>query len=72
MVRLSTQTAMARLRLSGCATGSDHLDIDPGGVRLDDSIAGAALIGMRVRAARGGDARKPNARRAAAGCGGGA
>ena len=53
MVRISTQTAMAELILSGCTTSSDHLYIYPNGCRLDDSIEGAEEIGMRFHAARG-------------------
>src|SRR5512147_2789644 len=53
MVRVSTQVAMAELLLSGCTTTSDHLYLFPNGVRLDDSIEGAALAGMRFTATRG-------------------
>ncbi len=53
MVRVSTQTAMAELILSGCTTSSDHLYIYPNGCRLDDSVEAAAGIGMRFHASRG-------------------
>ena len=53
MIRVSTQTAMAELILSGCTTSSDHLYIYPNGCRLDDSIEAAAGIGMRFHASRG-------------------
>ncbi len=53
MIRVSTQTAMAELLLSGCTTSSDHLYLFPNGSRLDDSIEAAADIGMRFHAARG-------------------
>ncbi len=53
MIRISTQTAMAELLLSGCTTSSDHLYLYPNGCRLDDSIVGAEQIGMRFHAARG-------------------
>jgi 8-oxoguanine deaminase len=53
MIRISTQTAMAELLLSGCTTSSDHLYIYPNGVRLDDSIEAAREIGMRFTATRG-------------------
>jgi cytosine/adenosine deaminase-related metal-dependent hydrolase len=53
MVRVSTQTAMAELMLSGCTTTSDHLYLYPNGARLDDAIEAADTMGMRFHAARG-------------------
>lgn len=53
MIRVSTQTAMAELMLSGCTTTSDHLYLFPNGSRLDDSIEAADAMGMRFHAARG-------------------
>ena len=53
MIRVSTQTAMAEMLLSGATTTSDHLYLYPNGSRLDDSIDGAHAIGMRFHAARG-------------------
>ncbi len=53
MVRVSTQTAMAELILSGCTTSSDHLYTFPNGSRLDDSIESAEQVGMRFHASRG-------------------
>lgn len=53
MIRVSTQTAMAELLLSGCTTTSDHLYIFPNGCRLDDSIEAARAVGMRFHASRG-------------------
>ena len=53
MIRVSTQTAMAELLLSGCTTSSDHLYVFPNGCRLDDSIEAARTMGMRFHATRG-------------------
>ncbi|MEO7841002.1 MAG: 8-oxoguanine deaminase [Anaerolineales bacterium] len=49
----STQTALAELALSGCTTASDHLYLFPNGSKLDDEIAAAQEIGLRLQAARG-------------------
>ncbi len=50
---ISTQTALAELALSGCTTASDHLYLFPNGSRLDDEIAGAREVGLRLQASRG-------------------
>lgn len=52
-IRISTQTALAELALSGCTTASDHLYLFPNGSRLDDEIEAAAEIGLRLHASRG-------------------
>lgn len=52
-IRISTQTALAELALSGCTTASDHLYIFPNGSRLDDEIHAAREVGLRLHASRG-------------------
>ena len=52
-VRISTQTALAELALSGCTTASDHLYIFPNGARLDDEILAGREVGLRLHASRG-------------------
>jgi len=52
-IYISTQTALAELALSGCTTASDHLYLFPNGSRLDDEIAAALEIGIRLQASRG-------------------
>lgn len=49
----STQTALTELALSGCTTASDHLYLFPNGSKLDDEIAAALEIGVRLHASRG-------------------
>ncbi len=50
---VSTQTALAELALSGCTTASDHLYLFPNGSSLDDEIAAAKEVGLRLQASRG-------------------
>jgi cytosine/adenosine deaminase-related metal-dependent hydrolase len=50
---VSTQTALAELALSGCTTASDHLYLFPNGSKLDDEIAAAGTLGVRLQASRG-------------------
>jgi cytosine/adenosine deaminase-related metal-dependent hydrolase len=52
-IRISTQTALAELALSGCTTASDHLYLFPNGSRLDDEIEAASSVGIRLHASRG-------------------
>jgi 8-oxoguanine deaminase len=50
---ISTQTALSELALSGCTTASDHLYLFPNGSKLDDEIAAAQSVGLRIQASRG-------------------
>lgn len=52
-IRISTQTALSELALSGCTTASDHLYLFPNGSKLDDEIEAAKEIGIRLHASRG-------------------
>jgi cytosine/adenosine deaminase-related metal-dependent hydrolase len=52
-IRISTQTALAELALSGCTTASDHLYLFPNGSKLDDEIEAAGSVGIRLHASRG-------------------
>jgi len=52
-IYISTQTALSELALSGCTTASDHLYLFPNGSSLDDEIAGAKEVGIRLHASRG-------------------
>jgi cytosine/adenosine deaminase-related metal-dependent hydrolase len=52
-IRISTQTALVELALSGCTTASDHLYLFPNGSKLDNEIEAAAQIGLRLHASRG-------------------
>jgi cytosine/adenosine deaminase-related metal-dependent hydrolase len=52
-IYISTKTALTELALSGCTTASDHLYLFPNGSKLDDEIAAAKEIGLRLHASRG-------------------
>ena len=52
-LRISATLGLAELALSGCTMSSDHLYLFPNGGRLDDSIEGAAAVGIRFHATRG-------------------
>lgn len=52
-IRISTQTALSELALSGCTTASDHLYLFPNGSSLDDEIEAAQEVGLRLHASRG-------------------
>jgi cytosine/adenosine deaminase-related metal-dependent hydrolase len=52
-VRISTQTALAELALSGCTAASDHLYLFPNGSHLDDEIHAGREVGLRLHASRG-------------------
>jgi cytosine/adenosine deaminase-related metal-dependent hydrolase len=52
-IRISTQTALSELALSGCTTSSDHLYLFPNGSSLDDEIEAAGSVGLRLHASRG-------------------
>ena len=52
-IRISTQTALAELALTGCTTASDHLYLFPNGSSLDDEIEATQAIGVRLHASRG-------------------
>jgi len=52
-IRISTQTALAELALSGCTTAADHLYLFPNGSRLDDEIEAGSSVGLRLHASRG-------------------
>lgn len=49
----SARLVLAELVLSGCTTACDHLYLFPNGATLDDEIAAARELGVRLHACRG-------------------
>jgi len=52
-IHVSAALGLAELALTGCSLSSDHLYLYPNGARLDDSIAAAQELGVRLLATRG-------------------
>jgi len=52
-IRISTQTALSELALSGCTSASDHLYLFPNESSLDDEILAGQEVGLRLHASRG-------------------
>lgn len=49
----AVRLGLAELALSGCTTTADHLYLYPNGARIDDAVAAARAVRVRLHAARG-------------------